>query len=107
MAIFSTDVDADGVATITWDLPGRSMNVLTEEGIAELDAAVDAALGDPAVKGIVIASGKPDFAGGMDLNVLAGMKAKAGADPARGLFEGVMALHGLLRKIERAWTRRR
>jgi 3-hydroxyacyl-CoA dehydrogenase/enoyl-CoA hydratase/3-hydroxybutyryl-CoA epimerase len=102
MAIFSTDVDADGVATITWDLPGRSMNVLTEEGIAELDAAVDAALGDPAVKGIVIASGKPDFAGGMDLNVLAGMKAKAGADPARGLFEGVMALHGLLRKIERA-----
>ena len=48
MAIFSTDVDADGVATITWDLPGRSMNVLTEEGIAELDAAVDRALADTA-----------------------------------------------------------
>ncbi len=30
------------------------------------------------------------------------MKAKAGADPARGLFEGTMALHQLLRKIERA-----
>ena len=56
MPIFHLDVDADGVATIAWDLPGRSMNVLTEEGIAELDAAMDAALADPAVKGIVITS---------------------------------------------------
>ena len=56
---------------IAWDLPGKSMNVLTEEGIAELDAAIDAGLADPAVKGIVITSAKPDFAGGMDLNLLA------------------------------------
>jgi 3-hydroxyacyl-CoA dehydrogenase/enoyl-CoA hydratase/3-hydroxybutyryl-CoA epimerase len=102
MAIFSTDIDAEGVATITWDLPRRSMNVLTEEGIAELDAGIDAALADPAVKGIVITSAKPDFAGGMDLNVLARMKERAGPDPARGLFDGIMALHRLLRKIERA-----
>ena len=102
MPIFTLETDADGVATITWDLPGRSMNVLTFEGIAELDAAVDHALADPAVKGIVITSAKPDFAGGMDLNVLAAMKEEAGADPARGLFDGVMAIHRLLRKIERA-----
>ena len=78
------------------------MNVLTFEGIAELDAAVDQALADPAVKGIVITSAKPDFAGGMDLNLLAEMKNQAGADPARGLFDGIMAIHRLLRKIERA-----
>ena len=71
MPIFTLDTDADGVATIAWDLPGRSMNVLTFEGIAELDAAVDRALADPAVKGVVITSAKPDFAGGMDLNLLA------------------------------------
>ncbi len=100
--IFATDVDADGIATISWDLPGRSMNVLTEEGIAELDAAMDAALADPAVKGIVITSAKPDFAGGMDLSLLATMKERAGAEPARGLFDGIMAMHRLLRKIERA-----
>ena len=82
MPIFHTEVDADGVATIAWDLPGRSMNVLTEDGIAELDAAVDRVLADPAVKGAVITSAKSDFAGGMDLNVLAEMKARAGADPA-------------------------
>ncbi len=102
MPIFSLTTDADGVATITWDLPGRSMNILTDEGIAELDAAVDAALGDPAVKGIVITSGKPDFAGGMDLNILAEMKGRAGDDPARGVFDGIMGMHRLLRKIERA-----
>ncbi len=102
MAIFTTDIDADGVATITWDLPGKSMNVLNEEGIAELDAAVDAALADAAVKGIVITSGKADFAGGMDLNVIARMKEAAGDNPAQGLFDGLMALHRLLRKIERA-----
>src|SRR6187399_699857 len=83
MAIFSLETDPEGVATITWDLPGRSMNVLTFEGIAELDAAIDAALADPDVKGVVITSAKPDFAGGMDLNLLAEMKNQAGADPAR------------------------
>ena len=51
MPIFTTATDADGIATITWDLPGKSMNVLTEAGIAELDAAVDAALADPARQG--------------------------------------------------------
>ena len=78
------------------------MNVLTEDGIRELDVAIDAALANEDVKGIVITSGKPDFAGGMDLAVIAGMKEAAGDDPARGLFEGIMAMHGLLRKIERA-----
>ena len=102
MPIFTTDIDADGIATITWDLPGKSMNILTDEGIAELDAAVDAALADPAVKGIVITSAKPDFAAGMDLNVLASMKERAGDTPAAGIFDGIMAMHRLLRKIERA-----
>ncbi len=102
MPIFTTDIDADGVATITWDLPGRSMNVLDEDGIAELDAAIDATLADDAVKGIVITSAKKDFAGGMDLNVLARMKESAGDDPARGLFEGTMRMHAMLRKLERA-----
>ncbi|GAA0293995.1 3-hydroxyacyl-CoA dehydrogenase NAD-binding domain-containing protein [Rhodovulum strictum] len=102
MAEFHYAVDADGVASITWDVAGRSMNVLSLEGLKELDAHVDAALADEAVRGVVITSGKKDFAGGMDLNVIARMRDEAGDDPARGLFEGVMAMHGVLRKIERA-----
>lgn len=102
MTDFTLATDGDGVATITWDARGRSMNVMTMAALAELDAAFDAALADPAVKGIVLTSAKKDFAGGMDLAVIAGMKAAAGDDPARGIFDGVMAIHRLFRKIERA-----
>jgi len=103
MTDFTMEKDAMGVATITWDVPGKSMNVMSIEGLGELEAAIDDALADEAVKGIVITSGKEgSFAGGMDLNLLAKMKEDAGDDPARGLFEGVMQMHGLLRKIERA-----
>ncbi|MDP2062007.1 MAG: 3-hydroxyacyl-CoA dehydrogenase NAD-binding domain-containing protein [Phaeovulum sp.] len=102
MTDFTYAVGTDGVATITWDVPGKSMNVMSLAGFAELSGFVDQALADAGVKGVVITSGKKDFAGGMDLNVIAKMKDDAGAEPARGLFEGVMAMHGILRKIERA-----
>ena len=53
--------------------------------------------------GLKVVSGKEGtFAGGMDLNIIAKMKESAGDDPARGLMEGLMASHAILRKIERA-----
>lgn len=99
---FTMTKDGEGIATITWDCPGKSMNVLNMEALLHLDTLVDDALGDEAVKGIIITSGKKDFAGGMDLNVLAQMKAAAGDNPAKGVFEGIMQMHGVLRKIELA-----
>ncbi|SEO18630.1 3-hydroxyacyl-CoA dehydrogenase / enoyl-CoA hydratase / 3-hydroxybutyryl-CoA epimerase [Salinihabitans flavidus] len=102
MTDFTMTKDADGTAVITWDVPGKSMNVMSLEGFQQLSDLVDDALADDAVKGIVITSGKSDFAGGMDLNVIAKMKDDAGDSPAKGLFDGVMQMHGVLRKIERA-----
>ena len=103
MTDFTMDKGADGVAVITWDCPGKTMNVLSIEALQTLDGLVDDALADDAVKGIVITSGKDDsFAGGMDLNALSRMKDEAGDDPARGLFDGIMQMHAVLRKIERA-----
>ena len=103
MTDFTLKTDADGVATITWDVKDKSMNVLSLQGWDDLDACVDQALADDAVKGIVITSGKKDsFAGGMDLNVIAKMKEAAGDNPAKGLMDGLMASHAILRKIERA-----
>ena len=98
MTDFTALTDTDGVTTITWDVPGKSMNVMSLAGFAELNALIDAALADPAVKGIVLTSGKKDFAGGMDLNVIAQMRAGG----AQAIFDGVMQMHGILRKIERA-----
>ena len=102
MKDFTLSKDADGVAVITWDVPGRSMNVMSRAGFAELDALVAGALADAGVKGIVITSGKPDFAGGMDLNTIAQMKAEGGDNPAPAVFQGIMDGHIVLRRIERA-----
>ena len=102
MTDFTMTTDADGVAVITWDVPNKSMNVLSLEGLALLSDLIDQAHADEAVKGIVITSGKDTFAGGMDLNVIAKMKESAGDDPAKGLFEGTMQMHAILRKIELA-----
>jgi len=67
---FRFDVDADGVALITWDMPGRSMNVLTPEVIEELNALVERIAAEPAIKGAVVTSGKEGFSGGADLTML-------------------------------------
>jgi 3-hydroxyacyl-CoA dehydrogenase/enoyl-CoA hydratase/3-hydroxybutyryl-CoA epimerase len=103
MTDFTMKTDADGVAIITWDVPGKSMNVMSIEGLSELDAIIDTVLSDDSIKGAVVTSGKDgSFAGGMDLNLLAKMREDAGDDPAQGLFDGTMKMHALLRKIERA-----
>ena len=102
MSDFTYTVDADGVATITWDVPNKSMNVLNLDSMVTLEGFIDQAIADDRVKGVILTSGKKDFAGGMDLNVIAKMKESAGDDPARGLFDGIMKFHGLERKIELA-----
>ena len=103
MTDFTMKTDADGVATITWDTVGKSMNVMNQQGFMDLDVLIDQALADDAVKGVIITSGKEgSFAGGMDLNIIAKMKESAGDNPAQGLMDGLMASHAILRKIERA-----
>ncbi|WP_114961275.1 3-hydroxyacyl-CoA dehydrogenase NAD-binding domain-containing protein [Tritonibacter mobilis] len=102
MTDFKYDVDADGIAIITWDAEGKSMNVLTREAFGLVEEYIDRALGDDAVKGVVITSGKKDFAGGMDLNVLATIREESGENPAQGLFDFTMNGHRILRKLERA-----
>jgi len=48
------NVDSDGIATITWDMPGRSMNVLNEGSITAYRDALGKALKDDKVKGIIV-----------------------------------------------------
>ncbi len=97
---YTTDGD---VAIITWDMEDRSMNVMTADVIRELDAAVDKVLADDSLKGAVITSAKNDMGGGVDLTMLAQIKAQAvkeGGNVGEALFGFVWALHSLYRKIE-------
>ena len=59
-----------GVARITWDMPGRAMNVLNAQSLPAFDAAVERAISDDSVKGVIIDSAKADFIAGADLEML-------------------------------------
>lgn len=104
---FTLDIDADGIALVTWDMPGRSMNVFTEEAMLELNAIVDQVAGDPAIKGAVITSGKDTFSGGADITLLQKMlttfAAEKGKDVEKAtktLFDTAGTMTGLFRKLE-------
>ncbi|KAB2874413.1 MAG: 3-hydroxyacyl-CoA dehydrogenase, partial [Bauldia sp.] len=104
---FKVETDADGIALVTWDMPGRSMNVFTEEVMDELDRIVDQVAGDAAIKGAVITSGKDTFSGGADLTMLQRMlglfaeeKAKDEDKAIKLLFDNVGRMTGLFRKLE-------
>ncbi|HSF91254.1 MAG TPA: 3-hydroxyacyl-CoA dehydrogenase NAD-binding domain-containing protein, partial [Paracoccaceae bacterium] len=99
---FHYTVDSDGVATIAWDVPDKNMNVLTLKGMNELSELVDRFIADPAVKGVILTSAKPDFAGGMDLNVLATIRDDAKGDPAAATFNWIYTSTQTLRRLERA-----
>ncbi|WP_100963160.1 3-hydroxyacyl-CoA dehydrogenase NAD-binding domain-containing protein [Bosea sp. FBZP-16] len=71
---FRFDTDADGIATLTWDMPERSMNVITPQVMEELNQVVDKVASDEAIKGCVIVSGKEAFSGGADLTMLQGLR---------------------------------
>jgi 3-hydroxyacyl-CoA dehydrogenase/enoyl-CoA hydratase/3-hydroxybutyryl-CoA epimerase len=70
---FKVETDADGIVLVTWDIPGRSMNVLDETTISELEEIVKQTSADAAVKGVVVTSGKEAFSAGADLSMLEGM----------------------------------
>ena len=67
---FTLDVDSDGLALVTWNSPGRSMNVIDPAVKDELAAIVEQVAADPAIKGVVITSGKDSFCAGADLTML-------------------------------------
>jgi 3-hydroxyacyl-CoA dehydrogenase/enoyl-CoA hydratase/3-hydroxybutyryl-CoA epimerase len=60
MENFKIDVDSDGIALVTFDVPGRSMNTLTASVIKEIGDVVERIKTDEAIKGAVITSGKAE-----------------------------------------------
>ena len=63
-------VDADGIATLTIDLPGKSMNVLCDELLSDLSECIDKVTTDENVHGAILTSGKAAFVAGADLTEL-------------------------------------
>ena len=87
-------VDAEGIATVEFDYPGKSQNILNAKSLGAYADAMQKALADPAVKGIVVASAKKDFIAGGDLAEL------ARANDAAGFHAAISQTHKLIRAIE-------
>jgi 3-hydroxyacyl-CoA dehydrogenase / enoyl-CoA hydratase / 3-hydroxybutyryl-CoA epimerase len=105
---FKLDIDGDGIALLTWDVPDRSMNVITLQGIEELSAIVERLAADAAVKGVVITSGKEAFCAGADLTLLESLgrtfakfvREQGEEAAATRLFEESRKLSLLYRRLE-------
>ena len=95
---FNLAVDADGIALITMDSPGRSMNVLGPDVETELAAIVDQIVADAAIRGAIITSGKPSFLAGYDLTEF--LRSFGPQLTPVQVYENFTGLGRLLRRIE-------
>ena len=105
---FKVETDADGIAWVTWDIPGRSMNVLDETSVSELEEIIKQTSADAAVNGVVITSAKEALSAGADLSMLEGMsrnyaallKEKGEVAANQALFDQSRRFSQVFRSIE-------
>jgi 3-hydroxyacyl-CoA dehydrogenase/enoyl-CoA hydratase/3-hydroxybutyryl-CoA epimerase len=105
---FKLEVDGDGIVLVTWDAPGKSMNLIDVATITQLAAIVEKVASDAAIKGAVITSGKETFSGGADLTLLEGLgrtfaelaKSQGEGAAVAKLFEESRKLSQLYRRLE-------
>jgi 3-hydroxyacyl-CoA dehydrogenase/enoyl-CoA hydratase/3-hydroxybutyryl-CoA epimerase len=106
---FRAEIDGDGIVTFTWDMAGKSMNLIDLSVIDDIEAIIGEIGSNEAIKGAIITSGKEAFSGGADLNMLEMLfgafqteLAKSGRDAAvKRLFDEGSRLGRLYRQLEK------
>lgn len=87
------EIDADGIATLGWDLPG-SANVLNKASVTAFSEALERALADANVRGILVTSAKESFILGGDLKEIHAL-----STPAEVTALG-RSIHQVFRRME-------
>ena len=104
MQNFTTDLDADGILTCTFDVPDKTMNTLTSDAIREIGELAARIKDDAAIKGAVFVSGKDSgFCAGADLAEFYPMFAAATPDNDAGrrtAYDMVLNLSMTFRALE-------
>jgi 3-hydroxyacyl-CoA dehydrogenase / enoyl-CoA hydratase / 3-hydroxybutyryl-CoA epimerase len=86
MSAFTTQ-NENGIAVITFDLPGEPVNKLTAAARVELEALLIGLRDDPSARAVVLISGKPDnFIAGADIEEFTALTSQDAAE--RLSFEG-------------------
>lgn len=89
---FRLEVDPEGLATLTFDVPGKKLNVFDRAVLEELNATIATLAGRDDVQVLVLLSGKPGgFIAGADIDMIAGLRdpaeAEAGAREGQRIFD--------------------
>jgi len=96
----ATELDADGVLLATIDMPGRTMNVFSRALMDSLESLIAFVASEPAVKAVVLTSGKSAFLAGADLDMIRVFTERAKTDSPEQLHELCGHLGRLFRRLE-------
>ncbi len=80
MSAFTLEKHNEGIAILTMDIPGETMNTLKSEFGHEITSVLEQIESDADIKGVVLTSGKPDsFVAGADISMLAACESEKDA----------------------------
>jgi len=90
--------DADGIVTLTIDMPGQSANTMNTAFRADYAAIVERLQAErERIAGVIVTSGKKTFFAGGDLNSLLAVQ----PDEKEALFQRAQGMKATLRQLER------
>src|SRR5258706_14423944 len=91
---FKWDQDSDGIVTLVWDMPNRSLNVLSMSAVAELTSVAGKLKTDPGIKGLGITSGKPNgFFARADLDEMGSLVGPKTPAPGEARIRALIDIH--------------
>ena len=96
--MLTIEIDAGGIALVTIDLAGRSMNVVDWPLADRIATLADELRDDPKVTGVILTSGKRDFIAGADIAILSDVTGPE-ITPAASA-RGVARMGGAFRRLE-------
>ena len=105
MENFKTDLGSDGILVATFDVPNKTMNTFTRQALKDLEALVERAKAEEAIKGVVITSGKTtSFCAGADLEDMLGggnfVVTGEGDEALKAGFEAAFEMNRVFRALE-------
>jgi 3-hydroxyacyl-CoA dehydrogenase/enoyl-CoA hydratase/3-hydroxybutyryl-CoA epimerase len=75
------EVRGDGIALVTYDVPGEAVNTLRSSFASEFDELLDRVEKDPAIRGVVLVSGKDGtWVAGADIEMLKAIRTASDAE---------------------------
>ena len=97
MKTIQFEIDQDGIAVLTIDLPHQTMNVLDPIFMEELEASIDRVLSEESIVGAVLTTGKRLY-GGADLRMIQDLIANAKTSDVEAVYEGAIRFNRIFRK---------